>query len=177
MNTPVEQAWFEFVRDNTSTVGLTVLFARERGPRPDKPFVTLNFIAGPDPLFDFDEVRRNVAREKFEIAGMRKYTVSIQAFGDCAVSILEELQIKLESPNVVSTFRQSDADIAVVGRGSITNVSELMETGYEERASMDVTFNSAKQIDVDVKTIEVVEYEGEIEDGKTLEISGTVETP
>lgn len=177
----IETAWYEFVRNFTTVENLTVIFADElspntgQGPRPPRPYVTLKIISGPEPVYQFDDFRFNSATNKFEICGLRQYSISIQSFGVDAIEALSELQMKLDLPEAIQCFHESDADISIVNKGPVTNISSLLETGFEDRASMDVVFNTTKSVESDPGIIEKIDFEGTLENGNAHIETGTVD--
>ena len=167
--------WLRAIRQLLSDNSVTIIFAEQPGPRPEKPYISLKLLAGPSPLGSFDDFRRDeTTQNRFVISGMRQYTLNIQVFGPDSLAIVDQVQTLMDSPNIFPLLRNDDVDLAVVERGGVDDISELLDTGYEARVSMDVVFNAAVNVVVDPGTIESVEWSGEIENGDTIEVSGTV---
>jgi hypothetical protein len=170
-------AWFDFAENNTEDE-VTVIYEESSGPRPPRPYVTLKIIAGPSEKA-FDELRPIPAdpNKKFDLTGIRQYTVSMKAFGEAAHDILSDLQLCLEAPDSIEFFIRNE-DIAVVSRGPVTDISALLETGFETRAVMDVIFNAVVSKVVDPSTIESTEISGTLEnaDGSDTTV-GPFEVP
>jgi len=183
----LKDAWYRFCVDNTSLDNLTVIFSEElapgtsQGPRPAKPYLTLRF-SGPMAPSPTDDFRYDAVEEKFELSGLREYTVSIQVFGIEAMDCIAEIQTKLSLPEVTEFFASHKAQIGIVDRGSVMNVTELLDTGFEARAAVDVRFYTTSDdpegpIESTEKSIGKVEYDGTVTNGKTQHISGDVEEP
>lgn len=178
----IKSAWFAFVDQFIQCENLTVIFAETSpGPRPSKPYLSMRLI-GPKVLSFQDDQRFNPSTNLFEVKGLREYTISIQAFGVDASDILGEIQTKLSYPEVTEFFSSHDADIGIVDRGDVLNVTELLDTAYEARAAMDVRFysksddNFAKS-ESTIKTIREVDYEARISNGHSHSIKKVVELP
>ena len=174
----IETSLFDFVDKNTPNE-VTVIFAEEvsgsQGPRPKKPFTTIKILSGPttvsfsdnlrfksDPLGPNDPRTENSPSPVYSLGGIRGYSVSLQAFGVGSQDNLQFLQDIMNSPEVVENFKLA-GDIAIVSRGSIIDLSALIDTGYERRHSLDIVFNSASNVDVEAGAIEKAEIEGTLE--------------
>ena len=67
--------------------------------------------------------------------------------------------------------------IAIVDRGTVTKISELLETGFEERHSLDVTFNSSAKVETNIGPIEKARVSGTIKEGRDGDQNRTFDTP
>lgn len=168
----IKSAWYEFVSQNVAPE-VTVVFAEavtgNPSPRPPKPYVTIKVISGPIAT-GLDEYRLNVGGT-FDVTGLRKYTVNLQAFGVEAYDILATLQTLIDNREKRAVLTDQ-ADISVVNRGAVTDLSELLETGYESRASLDITFNSSTAIDTEITPIEKAAVSGTIskDDSSSIDV-------
>lgn len=171
---PINNAWYDWV---ARLVGrdVEVVFLQELtghdAPRPQGQYIGLQITAGPLPK-GFDEIRAQKdssgdPNDKFDLCGERQYTLNIQAFRAGSRQLLARLQTLLDSPDESKRLKESEADIAIVERGGIIDVSALLETGFERRHSMDVVFNSSVNIETDLEPIERVRVSGTGKDGKT----------
>ncbi len=159
---PINNAWYDWVHDNVSG-DIEVVFLQELSgrdaPRPRGQYIGLQVIAGPSTK-GFDELRKDNTSEKFTTGGERQYTINMQAFRSGSRQVLANLQTLLDSPEESRKLKESDADIAVVERGGVTDINALLETGFERRHSMDVIFNSSANIDTELGPIEKVQISG-----------------
>lgn len=139
---------------------VTSVWQSSRAPQPDLPYISMDVISGPVKI-GHDELRVNPSTGKTESAGMRYYTVSINAHGDTANAIASELQSSLELPSIQEELRKSG--IAVVDIGDVRALDKLDETDWEGRAQFDFQFAVSKnKVDDDSGNIEKVELTNEL---------------
>lgn len=169
----VETAWYNFVRTNTDSF-VNIVFAEEKAPRPpEKPFVAIKLISGPS-TFGSDHLA-NVDDDKFAIVGMRQFTMNLQCFGPGSLDILSRLQTLLDSPTIIEKFIK-DAQIAIVDRGTVQDISAGLDTGFERRQNLDIVFNTAECVEQTLPVVEKTEIGGTLkkEDGSEQIIDGFV---
>lgn len=130
---PIKDALYTWFK---KTSGLdSVIWADQDGPRPARPYATLRLITGAVKLGGQDNLRVNESGV-FYLNGPREITVSINVMGVSALDILTTARDSLDDPSVIDDL---EADgIAIIEDGSPQNITELLETGFEERAQMDL---------------------------------------
>ena len=176
----IEDSWFTFANTNTPPE-VTVIFSDqvsgEQGPRPKKPFITIKLLTGPIAK-NFDDLRfkgdlgppeeNNVA---YNLAGIRQNTVSLQAFGVGSQDNLALLQTLVDDP-VAKQVLKTGADIAIVSRGQVLDVSELIDVGFERRHVLDIVFNTSSKVETVPGSIEKASISGKLKkaDGSEIEI-------
>lgn len=144
--------------------GLKVIMANEKGPRPNRPYVSLNFLNASAELGGSTQTIRETVNEDGDpitlvnTAAMRKAVASINVFGDNAIDTLSKVRDSLDRPDVTQKFEA--AEIAHLDNGPVNDLTALQETIYEERGQMDLTVSFAVESEVDVGTIESVELDG-----------------
>lgn len=159
--TELERHWFDFVEANVPeefTVTYAEVITGKDAPRPKPPYITLK-ITGPRPR-GFDELRKE--GDGFKVSGMRQYTMSIMAMGEGAHDALSDLVTKMDDPYASVEIKRM---VGIVDRGDVLDVSALLEAGYERRASLDIIFNSAKNVGTEIKPIEHVSIGGTLKQG------------
>lgn len=156
----------------TAESGLTVIRANQKGPRPARPYASLNFLNPSNRLGNSIDQQRATDAGLVAAEGMRSAVASINIFGDNALDTMAAVRDSLDRADVQEVFE--DGEIAHLDEGPITDLTELQETIYEERAQMDLTLSFVASSEVDVGTIEEVVLEGEA-DGH--EITQTVTIP
>lgn len=175
----IEQAWFDYCTLNTPNE-FTIIFSEEvsgsQGPRPQKPFITLKLLTGPIPRGSFDNLRfkgdngppneNNVA---YELSGLRQNSISIQAFGKDSQDTLGLLLTLLDAPQSIADFKAS-ADIAIVSRGEVTDISALIDVGFERRHSLDILFNTSSNVEIVPGSIEKTQVSGKMKKADGTEI-------
>jgi hypothetical protein len=160
----VEKALVVWVRDSLSLLdalaaptgfplpgNIPVIWADQNGQRPGQPFVTLRRDAGQalNPNEDELVVSMNpsptTADEiQMDTRVVTEFTVSVQVFtkdtrGDFSANALASvIRNRLSMQSQLDAFRP--LGLAVVARGSVQNLTDLLETGFEGRAVMDVRF-------------------------------------
>lgn len=169
------KAWFDYCR-NVLTPEWTVTFAEEisnaDAVRPPKPYITIKIISGPRKMALDDNVTRKPGTDDYYLNGMRGYTLSIKSYGTGYFDALEDISTLLGDPDHGEQLKE-DADIAIVDRGDVSDISAKLETGFERRATLDIIFNSSNNKLIGVKPIEKVEVKGTI---KNEDSSKTVNT-
>lgn len=162
----IENAWWKYVRSMTNLDQDKIIFSeeltRKDGPRPKPPFITIKILSGPTPI-GIDELRvKEGFTDKFQLQGLRQYTVSIQSFGVEGYDLLDDLQTSLDDSERTRQL-YVDAEIAIVSRGVLTDITALMETGHEKRSALDIVFNTNKKLDTSMVPIEHVGFTGTLE--------------
>lgn len=146
---------FNWIKDTT---GLTVIKANQKGPRPARPYASLNFINPSDALGD---VQWSINGDKtVSSEGMYKAVASINVFGENAVDTLAKLRNSLDRPDVVELF--AAANVTHLDSGQVNDLTALQETAYEERGQLDLTVAFVDGSEVDVGTIEHVELDATV---------------
>lgn len=145
-------------------------------PRPNIPYFTIKLLSGPTKKGSFDSQIHVPNTDKFIVAGERQYTLSIKGFGEACLDALSDLQTQFDIPTYVERLTQ-DADIAIVDYGTITDVSELLETSIEKRWNMDVVFNTSVNYEFEPGVIETAHVEGKVkeDDGDEHDIEINIE--
>lgn len=158
----LEDAWWKFIRNASQLDQSKVVFSQELtgkdGPRPKPPFIAFTISGGPR-VNGFDDLRRT--GDKFELQGLRQYTLSVQAFGEECFDLLGDLATSLDDTERAYQLYK-DAEVAIVNRGNVVNITALLEAGYESRASLDIIFNSNKKFSTSIVPIERVKIQGTI---------------
>lgn len=158
--------WREFCENNVPQ-GTIVTYAEElanKGAlRPDGTYLTLKITSGP---VSNGKAELRPEGDQFYICEQERWTISIQAFRADADQILNTLKTRLQDPVELETLKESSADIAIVERGSVNNITALLDTGFERRFGMDVIFLSATKLATDLDSIEDVGLSGVFRDAK-----------
>lgn len=122
-------------------------------PRPAAPFATLKIISGARAFGD--DGAEQLSDTLWRFRGPRAMVVSFQFFGrshEEALAYAAHWQAALGLPTIQARLAQGG--LAVWNQGAVADISALMQTGYEGRASIDVTFGIASTLEVDLGTIE-----------------------
>lgn len=144
--------WFVVV---TGLTGATVLLREPKAARPAKPYARINVTTAGAKLGLVDEKRMTSANNAASvlagdnpvkvdaiatIRGPRRWVVSFHIFGDTAMDLMLQAQIRLDSEYTRALFRA--AGLGLVGTGEVRPIPILMpgSNDYEERAHMDLEF-------------------------------------
>lgn len=115
-----------------------VIVADDKGPRPAKPYLTVKVLAARSG--DFGPAERvdglNGSTPRARMQERRESTVSVQAYGADACAQLDLLALNVDSP--ASLTAQETAEITVLVDGGPADLSQLVDTRFEERASLDL---------------------------------------
>ena len=149
----------------SSESGLRTIWERPNEARPRLPYVSLNILTGPVVQGGQQETRFSVADDEFSVNALITFTISVRAYGDRVdddpLQVLTNLQLSLGKNEVLESFREDV--IAIWDEGDVENIPELLETGFEERANMDVLFAASHSVLTDPGQIEKVALSGEVE--------------
>lgn len=175
----IEKAWIDFL--NIRATGFTVTKAEFKSgnpsPRPSTKYLTLKITAGPIKVGLEDDRRFNSTSGKFDLVGERRYTASIQAFKADVIDILETISSGLDDINAKLYF--DEKGIVIENRGSVLDISSLIEAGFEDRASLDVIFRAVNAQSSEITPLEKVDISGNIKDEleNEREVDLTIEKP
>jgi hypothetical protein len=137
--------------------GKPVIYLYNNGPRPDVEYVTL-FIS------TLVEIGRDYTQSPLStsapetIVGDREFTLQVVAYGDDPFTVCENLRCSLQKQTVLSTLRANG--VAYVNWFPIVDTTTIVDTGYEQRASMDLLFRVANvysDISGDIETTQIEE--------------------
>lgn len=131
------------------------------GPKPGKPFVTINVIGPQKPGFT-DSVRGLPTGDlDFEQTGQRVFSVSVNVYDDSdAVTWAGKLQSSLDNPVEIDTFTR--AGIGLGEARDVNDLTEVLETKYERRAQFDFDIFVASVIEFTNDIVETVEYQNNL---------------
>lgn len=153
-----------------------VILYYENAPRPPTDYITIN-------INTFIQVGQDyVPRPQdnpgdVEQIGDREFTVNIQAYGGNTIGNLEILRRSLQKQTVLDTLRANG--IVFAQQFQILDITELVNTRFEKRASMDILFRMGQTYGDELGSISTVEIEGEFLQGDVVvvdtEITVTIE--
>jgi hypothetical protein len=101
-----------------------------------------------------------------EIERIRKSaetTVSINAFGNNAIALMEKLTVMLQSSAGIQGMKAIKGHI--LRMSPVRNLSGVIGAGQEERAQIDVVISHEHKVDVDLARIDEVDATAESGDG------------
>ena len=164
----------------SQTSGETTIWAHERGPVPEYPFVLLRVISGPTALAPLGSVTETLLEgsepgEEIEVASHVpvELTLSVQvqsrrkdneAFDASKTSlhIASKLQGSLRTSAARKTLR--DGGLVVVGSGGVQDLTELAADRFVGRHAFDVRLRTRDVVADPHTFIEAVEYAADLRD-------------
>lgn len=115
--------------------GLSVVWSDQASPRPTRPYIDLR-LNGPFRVAGQDEMRLSNTNGVPDIVGHRRLILAVQVRGDSVMQKAEDLNFSLGRPSVQALFRLSN--ISITNEGNLTNLSQYIETKFEEIFAFDV---------------------------------------
>lgn len=144
----IENALQAWVTGATGIPGDRVVWAEQNGPRPARPFATLRLGNVISPGLT-DEERCTVveggapgADLRIETVAQQEIVITVETFTAATTGNGSALALLTRAKNALSKNSQIEAfdaaGIAVVDRGTVQNLTALLDTEFEGRASLDV---------------------------------------
>lgn len=155
-------------------VNYPVIMFYENSPRPPTNYVSINITNYAEIGQDYTPRPLNNAGNVTQV-GDREFTVQIQAYGGNVFDILETLRYSLQKQTVLDTLRVNG--IVFVQQFPIQDISELVNTLFEKRTSMDILFRIGQSYSDVLGTIATVEVEEEFLQNGIVVIDQTVTIP
>lgn len=142
-----------------TALSITAIWDKQNALRPDFPYISVNIIAGPqldgtpEPKYKSTNIYTYIFRKIF--------TMSIQIHAVTNhLALLSTLINSIILPTHRATLRAAGLAIYNDTDISITDISELLNTGFEKRGAIDVTMAYAEEIDDTVGEIQTVGVKG-----------------
>jgi len=156
----LEDALFDVISGLLPT-GVSLIWEDQSAPRPGKPYVSLNFLS-PSQRIGFEEQR--IDGSVFTLVGQRRFVLSVNAFGENRMENEDALDAAdLLEPLVQGLYREDtiqklcEFGLASINEGEIRDLTALLESRYESRSQVDLTFHRTVSQSEDLGTIEKVE--------------------
>ena len=131
--------------------GMPVIWLYPNAPRPTVDYVSLYISTVTQIGWDWTQDPLNDSGVS-QMVGDREFTVQAQAYGGDPVTILNNLRTSLQKQTVLDSLRA--VGIVFANWFAINDVTELVDSRYEQRASFDILFRIA---DVYTDTLGVID--------------------
>lgn len=121
-------------------IGMPSIWLYPNAPRPIVDYVSL-YIA------TIDQIGWDYTQDPLDDTGIaqmvgdREFTVQVQAYGGDPITILQNLRTSLQKQTVLDSLRANG--IVFANWFSINDVTELVDSRFEQRATMDIRFRIA----------------------------------
>ncbi len=137
----------------------TAVWANQDGPRPARPFMVLDIISGPQSVGPAEE--RYKAADTYTYGIRKRGTLNIRVHADDALVRAASIENALELPSRTGILQA--AGIAVWGGDGARDITELMDTAHEPRASLDLFLSWPEPADDTPGEIRSVHATGEVD--------------
>ena len=151
----VKDALYDWCKKEMEGVveGNSIIWRDQSQPLPQRPCVTLKITSGPQRTGFGDNLQVDSVTGKTWVGGQRVLVVSVQVFGNAdmldaepADQIANDLNASLSKPSVLAQLRK--AGIGILNQGEVTNLTDIEETEFEERAEFSAMLSVAEnQVD------------------------------
>ena len=155
-------------------VNTPVIMYYENAPRPPQNYVTINISSYVEIGEDYTP-RPKINAGDVEQVGDREFTVQLQAYGGDAMGTLETLRYSLQKQTILDTLRVNG--LVFAQQFPIVDITELVNSRFEPRASMDVLFRMAQTYGDTLGTIATVEIREQFLQGSVIVYDKTVTIP
>jgi hypothetical protein len=157
LNKEAEAAVYSWIKNLVGTK-VTVLWSKQsaydplNAPRPDLPFIELNIISVSQ-LGKSEEIHVNDDTYRYNFR--KKFTLTVNAYSnETPMTYIETIINSLQLEDSLNILRAGG--IAANGEPIINDISGIMESKYELRASCDVFLCYNKSQDIKLGAIETV---------------------
>lgn len=171
--TAIEDALHAWVVAGSKLAPQRVIWDRQNGTRPKRPFVTLHRDGGTTAgLLDEQRVRdadapAPGAEITLETVAHSEFTLTVTAFTEDATGPDSALVLANRVRNSLSTestlFALDEAGVAVIDRAPVLNLSDLLEVEIEGRAALDVRFRVGDGTEESATFIESASMSGAVD--------------
>lgn len=139
---------------------MPVIYLYQNSPRPTVDYITL-YIATVDQI-GWDWTQGPLSNDGIsQMVGDREFRLQIQGYGGDPVTVLQNLRTSLQKQTVLDTLREDG--IVFVNWYSINDITELVDSRYEQRATMDILFRIADIYSDGLGVIDTVELQEVLE--------------
>lgn len=142
--------------------GMPVIYLYNNSPRPTVDYVTLYITSVVQIGRDYTQGPLVNTIGTSAMVGDREFTLQVQAYGGDPLTILENLRTSLQKQSVLDSLRSNG--IVYVNWLSINDTTELVDSRFEQRGSMDLLFRVAQIYTDDLGNIDTVEVEEIVKD-------------
>lgn len=122
---------------SVAPIGYPIFYWQPNGPRPAVPYITLFLQSIVSIGQDWASGSANISGEIAQ-KGDRQFTLSIQSYGSDPLTVLENIRTSLQKQSVLDTLRVNG--IAFYSALTINDITDLVDSQFERRASLDVLF-------------------------------------
>lgn len=148
-----------------------VIMYYENAPRPETDYVSIYVTNYGMIGQDYTPRPQNDVGNVVQV-GDREFTVQLQAYGGNTYDILESLRYSLQMQTVLDTLRVNG--IVFVQQFPIQDITELVNSRFEKRGTMDILFRIGQTYGDVLGSIDTVEIEEQFLQGNVVVITENV---
>lgn len=154
------------VREVRKVTGLECILEEgttQNYPRPPLPYFSFK-ITTPGARYGDDSSQYDSTGTIFSSGGQRKMSVSFHCYTkehEDAYNFMTLWQTSLDLRTVQEDLRRTGIAVWIIG--TVADLSQLLNTGYEARAQMDVQFGVAANLTEDLGEIDSAQIHGDID--------------
>lgn len=141
--------------------GMPVIYWQPNAPRPLVPYLTLFISSVVSINEDWSSPESDLLGE-IQMKGDRQFTLEVQAYGGDPLTTIENIRTSLQKQTVLDTLRANG--IAVYQALTINDITNLIDTQFEQRAQIDILMGIAQTYTDNPGYFEQLEIEEEILD-------------
>jgi len=174
----------------TEGLGIEVMRANQSGTRPpvnesDEPAPYATILLNPGPTFEGQDEERyaiNGSGVKVETVGQKELVLSVNIYRKGALNLMARLQKLLQTRIFKDTIflkaKGLGFELQIIDALSSQDLSELLQSNYEERAQMDVALRTTSSITQSLDPIDSVEITASIKnEADEIVDNGTITIP
>jgi len=121
-------------------VGMPAIYYYPNAPRPTVDYITL-YLSSIDQI-GWDYVQGPLAIDGIaEQVGDREFILTVQGYGGDPMTVLQNLRTSLQKQSVLDSLRVNG--IVFVSWFPINDITDLVDSRFEQRATMDIRFRIA----------------------------------
>ena len=136
--------------------GMPVIYLYPNAPRPTIDYVTLYISTISQVGWDFTQ--QPLADDGIaQMIGDREFILQVQGYGGDPVTYLQNLRTSLQKQTILDTLRSNG--IVFFNWAPISDITELIDSRFEQRATMDVFFRIADVYTDNLGVINTVELQ------------------
>jgi len=126
-----------------------IIWRNQSEPLPGRPCVAMRIMSPPKRVGYQDSILPSTTGV-VTIGGQRQMTVSVQVYGNLNIHRPLAMQLALDLNSSLSKTtvldRLYESGVAVFNQGEPQNLTELVETEYEERSAFDILLGVAENV-------------------------------
>lgn len=147
---PIIKSWID------TETSLTSIRAEQNAPQPAKPYLTFRLSSSIQ--VHEDAIGAPNSSGVAIISGNREFTLEVQGFGSGVLQVLSILLDSRNKPTINEYF--TDNNLVLYDAGVILNITDLEESEYTERGSVEFFFRIGSEINDTIGLIESTEISG-----------------